>query len=211
MTYKVFYLRRLYLLVSIGIRLHVGSVKELRALFPCPDRLSATWSTAMERRGVREKYWNLQTTCGSGALESETGMRSWNPRSLHWDAERSVPRRPTASYPGKGSSEQKTLPQASKRVETNSTGWPLTSMLAHSRKHSYTQKRARVHTRMHTRARETVVLFISPLCFWASSGPGHILSQLVQALLQAQTRHGDVLLTHQRLECAVRLGEHFLT
>ena len=34
MTYKVFYLRRIYLLVSIGKCLHVGSVKE--SVVPTP-------------------------------------------------------------------------------------------------------------------------------------------------------------------------------
>lgn len=42
MTYKVFYLRRISLLVLIGKCLNVGSVPELTVSFPCPDRLSAT-------------------------------------------------------------------------------------------------------------------------------------------------------------------------
>lgn len=42
MTYKVFYLRRMSLLVLIGKCLSVGSVPELTVSFPCPDRLSAT-------------------------------------------------------------------------------------------------------------------------------------------------------------------------
>lgn len=151
MTYKVFYLRRICLLVSIGKGLNVGSVNELTVLFPCPDRLSATWSTTMERRGVREKHWNLQTTCGSGALESETVMRSCNPGSLHWDAERSVPRHSygPANAAKAAVSRRSCLKQARRWKPTPQVDlWPP-CLPTHTNTHTHRNVRAGTHACTH--------------------------------------------------------------
>lgn len=211
MTYKVFYLRRISLLVSIGKGLSVASVPELTALFPCPDRLSATWSTTIERRGVREKYWNLQTTCDSGALESETVMHSCNPGSLRWDAERSVPRRCDGQLTrqrqqwaeGAASNKQEGGNQH-RRLTSDLHVCPLTQTLTH------TETCAQAHTHAHMRTKNCSsvyfsFVFLSILRAWSHTlpvGPGS----------SAGTNQAwDVLLTHQRFECAARHGEHFLT